>query len=177
MGDGGFVCAGLFQLSHCAAWPPLCCAPLKPTLAHASVLHGMHTLHNQCVMYVTICVCLCVPISLPQAFYNGFLPNFARLGSWNVAMFLMLEQVRTKAGGQQRGGACRCRGMEGGCGELSHSDNPLCLGMLRTASKQRPVADVPGLLLLTAEVTVMRCCFSAHACVILQMKVVLAPKS
>jgi hypothetical protein len=28
-----------------------------------------------------------------QAFYNGFLPNFARLGSWNVAMFLMLEQV------------------------------------------------------------------------------------
>jgi hypothetical protein len=28
------------------------------------------------------------------AFYNGFLPNFARLGSWNIAMFLMLEQVR-----------------------------------------------------------------------------------
>jgi hypothetical protein len=28
-----------------------------------------------------------------QAFYNGFMPNFARLGSWNVAMFLMLEQV------------------------------------------------------------------------------------
>lgn len=28
-----------------------------------------------------------------QAFYNGFLPNFARLGTWNVAMFLMLEQV------------------------------------------------------------------------------------
>lgn len=32
-----------------------------------------------------------------QAFYNGFLPNFARLGSWNVAMFLMLEQVRRLA--------------------------------------------------------------------------------
>lgn len=29
-----------------------------------------------------------------RAFYNGFLPNFARLGSWNVAMFLTLEQVR-----------------------------------------------------------------------------------
>jgi solute carrier family 25 uncoupling protein 8/9 len=28
------------------------------------------------------------------AFYNGFLPNFARLGSWNVAMFLMLEQMK-----------------------------------------------------------------------------------
>uniref|UniRef100_A0A383VSA3 Uncoupling protein n=1 Tax=Tetradesmus obliquus TaxID=3088 RepID=A0A383VSA3_TETOB len=28
------------------------------------------------------------------AFYNGFMPNFARLGSWNVAMFLMLEQMK-----------------------------------------------------------------------------------
>jgi hypothetical protein len=34
---------------------------------------------------------------LLQAFYNGFMPNFARLGSWNVAMFLMLEQVRMLA--------------------------------------------------------------------------------
>lgn len=29
----------------------------------------------------------------PLAFYKGFLPNFGRLGSWNVAMFLTLEQV------------------------------------------------------------------------------------
>lgn len=28
------------------------------------------------------------------AFYKGFLPNFARLGSWNVIMFLTLEQVK-----------------------------------------------------------------------------------
>ena len=28
------------------------------------------------------------------AFYSGFMPNFARLGSWNVIMFLTLEQVR-----------------------------------------------------------------------------------
>lgn len=28
------------------------------------------------------------------AFYGGFIPNFARLGSWNVIMFLALEQVR-----------------------------------------------------------------------------------
>lgn len=27
------------------------------------------------------------------AFYKGFLPNFGRLGSWNVIMFLTLEQV------------------------------------------------------------------------------------
>lgn len=27
------------------------------------------------------------------AFYKGFLPNFGRLGSWNVIMFLVLEQV------------------------------------------------------------------------------------
>jgi len=30
------------------------------------------------------------------AFYKGFLPNFARLGSWNVIMFLTLEQVKKK---------------------------------------------------------------------------------
>lgn len=28
------------------------------------------------------------------AFYKGFIPNFARLGCWNVAMFLTLEQVK-----------------------------------------------------------------------------------
>lgn len=28
-----------------------------------------------------------------MTFYNGFLPNFARLGSWNCAMFLTVEQV------------------------------------------------------------------------------------
>lgn len=28
------------------------------------------------------------------AFYKGFVPNFYRLGSWNVAMFLTLEQVK-----------------------------------------------------------------------------------
>lgn len=34
-----------------------------------------------------------VTIQGPLAFYKGFLPNFARLGSWNVIMFLTLEQV------------------------------------------------------------------------------------
>lgn len=29
-----------------------------------------------------------------SAFYKGFLPNFARLGSWNVVMFMALEQVK-----------------------------------------------------------------------------------
>ncbi|XP_051143527.1 mitochondrial uncoupling protein 2 isoform X2 [Andrographis paniculata] len=29
-----------------------------------------------------------------NAFYKGFLPNYVRLGSWNVIMFLTLEQVR-----------------------------------------------------------------------------------
>jgi len=28
-----------------------------------------------------------------MTFYRGFLPNFARLGSWNCAMFLTVEQV------------------------------------------------------------------------------------
>lgn len=27
------------------------------------------------------------------AFYKGFLPNFGRLGSWNVIMFLIFEIV------------------------------------------------------------------------------------
>jgi len=30
----------------------------------------------------------------PAAFYKGFLPNFARLGTWNVIMFLTLEQMK-----------------------------------------------------------------------------------
>ena len=30
-------------------------------------------------------------------FYQGFLPNFARLGSWNVVMFLTMEQARPPA--------------------------------------------------------------------------------
>ena len=28
------------------------------------------------------------------AFYKGFVPNFGRLGSWNVVMFLTLEQTK-----------------------------------------------------------------------------------
>ncbi|KAL8146055.1 hypothetical protein AgCh_003982 [Apium graveolens] len=31
----------------------------------------------------------------PYAFYKGFLLNFGRLGSWNVIMFLVLEQVKS----------------------------------------------------------------------------------
>ncbi|XP_077238817.1 mitochondrial uncoupling protein 2-like [Tasmannia lanceolata] len=30
----------------------------------------------------------------PLAFYKGFIPNFVRLGTWNVIMFLTLEQVK-----------------------------------------------------------------------------------
>ncbi|CAL5192240.1 unnamed protein product [Lathyrus oleraceus] len=30
----------------------------------------------------------------PLAFYKGFIPNFGRLGSWNVIMFLTLEQTK-----------------------------------------------------------------------------------
>ncbi|CAG9467633.1 unnamed protein product [Pedinophyceae sp. YPF-701] len=31
-----------------------------------------------------------------SGFYRGFLPNFGRLGSWNVAMFMTLEAVRAR---------------------------------------------------------------------------------
>ena len=30
----------------------------------------------------------------PLAFYSGFTSNFARLGAWNSAMFVLLEQAR-----------------------------------------------------------------------------------
>jgi hypothetical protein len=30
----------------------------------------------------------------PRAFYKGFTSNFARLGAWNSAMFVLLEQAR-----------------------------------------------------------------------------------
>ena len=36
------------------------------------------------------------------AFYNGFGPNFARLGTWNVIMFLTLEQVKAQLFGAGR---------------------------------------------------------------------------
>ncbi|XP_057536020.1 mitochondrial uncoupling protein 2-like [Amaranthus tricolor] len=36
----------------------------------------------------------------PNAFYKGFLLNFGRLGSWNVVMFLTLEQVKKILQGQ-----------------------------------------------------------------------------
>jgi solute carrier family 25 (mitochondrial uncoupling protein), member 8/9 len=34
------------------------------------------------------------------AFYKGFIPNFGRLGSWNVVMFLTLEQVKKLVAGK-----------------------------------------------------------------------------
>ncbi|KAL8551721.1 hypothetical protein ACS0TY_000697 [Phlomoides rotata] len=30
----------------------------------------------------------------PLAFYKGFIPNFGRPGSWNIIMFLTLEQAK-----------------------------------------------------------------------------------
>ena len=33
----------------------------------------------------------------PMAFYKGFIPNFSRMASWNVAMFMTLEQARRLA--------------------------------------------------------------------------------
>jgi hypothetical protein len=30
----------------------------------------------------------------PMAFYKGFTANFMRLGSWNVVMFVSLEQIK-----------------------------------------------------------------------------------
>ncbi|XLU81969.1 hypothetical protein S245_005389, partial [Arachis hypogaea] len=34
----------------------------------------------------------------PFAFYKVFIPNFGRLGSWNVIMFLTLEQTKKIVG-------------------------------------------------------------------------------
>eukprot|EP00744_Colponema_vietnamica_P004298 GILI01006447.1.p1 GENE.GILI01006447.1~~GILI01006447.1.p1 ORF type:complete len:323 (-),score=69.00 GILI01006447.1:78-1001(-) len=30
-----------------------------------------------------------------MAFYNGFIPNFMRIGTWNIIMFVTLEQIRS----------------------------------------------------------------------------------
>ncbi|KAL6885533.1 hypothetical protein ACP4OV_010312 [Aristida adscensionis] len=35
----------------------------------------------------------CHSITGVGAFYRGFIANFCRIGSWNVIMFLMLEQL------------------------------------------------------------------------------------
>ena len=39
----------------------------------------------------------------PGAFYKGFLPNYARVGSWNVVMFLTLEQIKARFLSQNAG--------------------------------------------------------------------------
>lgn len=33
----------------------------------------------------------------PMAFYNGFTANFMRIGTWNIVMFVTLEQVKKLA--------------------------------------------------------------------------------
>ena len=45
---------------------------------------------------VIVIVSLCVQTFAegPMAFYKGFIPNFGRIGSWNVAMFLSFEQIK-----------------------------------------------------------------------------------
>lgn len=30
----------------------------------------------------------------PLAFYNGFTANFMRIGTWNIVMFITLEQIK-----------------------------------------------------------------------------------
>lgn len=37
----------------------------------------------------------------PIAFYKGFTTNFLRIGSWNVIMFVTLEQIRKRWGGME----------------------------------------------------------------------------
>ena len=33
----------------------------------------------------------------PFAFYGGFVANFTRVGTWNIAMFLTLEELQKQA--------------------------------------------------------------------------------
>lgn len=40
----------------------------------------------------------------PLAFYKGFQANFLRLGSWNVVMFVTLEQIKIAIEGPGAGG-------------------------------------------------------------------------
>jgi solute carrier family 25 uncoupling protein 8/9 len=40
----------------------------------------------------------------PLAFYKGFQANFLRLGSWNVCMFVALEQIKNYVDGPGAGG-------------------------------------------------------------------------
>ena len=56
-----------------------------------------HTINNICYKRDDQDTLVIIPFHALQgalAFYKGFLPNFGRLGSWNVIMFLTLEQVR-----------------------------------------------------------------------------------
>ena len=51
---------------------------------------------NKAVHYngVGDCVMKTIRNEGPLAFYNGFVANFMRIGTWNIAMFVTLEQVK-----------------------------------------------------------------------------------
>lgn len=51
----------------------------------------VQTLLSRSIKYLLILV---NALQGPLAFYKGFIPNFSRIGIWNVIMFLTLEQVR-----------------------------------------------------------------------------------
>lgn len=54
----------------------------------------MHTGNSAAYSSMLDCFIKTVRSDGPLAFYNGFMPNFYRLGSWNVAMFLVYEQAK-----------------------------------------------------------------------------------
>lgn len=73
------LCEGRFVIMHlCTAFPYFCCC-LVWIVLHLTLMLIIMTYHFQQGLF---------------AFYKGFFPNFVRLGSWNVIMFLTLEQVR-----------------------------------------------------------------------------------
>jgi solute carrier family 25 uncoupling protein 8/9 len=43
---------------------------------------------------VVDCVTQTVKNEGPLAFYNGFTANFMRIGTWNIVMFVTLEQIK-----------------------------------------------------------------------------------
>lgn len=51
---------------------------------------------NKAVHYTGVidCVSKTMKQEGPLAFYNGFSANFMRIGTWNICMFITLEQVK-----------------------------------------------------------------------------------
>ena len=79
-----FVCAFLAGFTACCVGSPF--DVVKTRMMNAAVPYKG----------IGDCVVQTMRNEGPMAFYNGFTANFMRIGTWNIAMFVTLEQIKAQ---------------------------------------------------------------------------------